>query len=314
MKYFLSVICTILYLSAAAQHPAFKVIPLGVKGGMDESNLSAYLVAPQRSNNYLCLDAGTLHAGLQKAVRNGLFKKPAGDVLRQNVKAYFISHPHLDHVAGLIINSPDDTAKTIYGLPFCLDVINDKYFSWKSWANFADAGETPQLKKYHYSPMTPAEATPVAQTELSVQAFPLSHSAPFQSTAFLVRAKDAYLLYLGDTGADAIEGSDKLLQLWQRVAPLLKAKQLKAIFIEVSFPEEQPRKQLFGHLTPSLLMQEMHTLDSLSGSHGVKGLPVVITHIKPTGNNEAAIHKQLTNMNALHLRLIFPEQGKLLAF
>jgi 3',5'-cyclic-nucleotide phosphodiesterase len=314
MKYFLPVICLLLCSSAFAQQTAFKVIPLGVKGGADESNLSAYLVAPQGSDSYICLDAGTLHAGLQKAVDNGLFKKTAGEALRQNIKGYCISHPHLDHVAGLIINSPDDTAKTIYGLPFCLDVIQDKYFSWKSWANFGDAGEMPQLKKYHYYPLTPRQATPLAQTGLSVQAYPLSHSATSRSTAFLLRVKNAYLLYLGDTGADAVEKSDKLLQLWQTVAPLLKARQLKAIFIEVSFPEEQPRSQLFGHLTPGLLMQEMHRLDSLAGPHSVNNLPVVITHIKPSGNNEAMIRKQVAGMNKPGLRLIFPEQGKLLVF
>ncbi len=292
----------------------FKVIPLGVKGGIDESNLSAYLTAPQGFDDYICLDAGTLHAGIQKAINNGVFHAPAGTVLKQRVKAYFISHPHLDHVAGLIINSPEDTAKNIYGLPFCLDVILDKYFSWQSWANFGDEGETPQLKKYHYFPMAAGVATPVDHTSMQVTAFPLSHSSPYQSTAFLVNYKGSYLLYLGDTGADDMEKSDKLQQLWQTVAPLVKAKQLKAIFIEVSFPEEQPRQQLFGHLTPSLLMQEMQVLAGLSGPTAMEGLPVVITHIKPSGNNEAAIRQQVSRMNDLHLRVIFPEQGKALEF
>jgi len=301
-------------ISCAQAQSGFRVVPLGVKGGMDESNLSAYMVAGKGSNDYICLDAGTLHAGIQQAIRKGAFKVPASTVLRQYIKGYFISHAHLDHLAGMIINSPEDSAKNIYGLPCCLDIIKEKYFSWKSWANFADEGEAPLLKKYHYYPLTPGEPTAIAQTDMSVQAFPLSHSAPYQSTAFLVNHQQQYLLYLGDTGADTIEHSDKLQLLWQAVAPLVKSQQLKAIFIEVSFPDEQPLKQLFGHLTPALLMQEMKTLGSLSGADALRGLPLVITHIKPSGNNEAAIRRQLARQNNLQLKLIFPEQGKVLTF
>jgi 3',5'-cyclic-nucleotide phosphodiesterase len=43
---------------------SFKIVPLGVKGGIDESNLSAYMVAAAGTNNYICLDAGTLHYGI----------------------------------------------------------------------------------------------------------------------------------------------------------------------------------------------------------------------------------------------------------
>lgn len=300
--------------ACARAQSTFRIVPLGVKGGMDESNLSAYMLAAGGTDNYICLDAGTLHAGIQQAVNNGVFKAPVSKVLRQYIKGYFISHPHLDHLAGMIINSPEDSIKNIYGLPFCLDVIKEKYFSWKSWANFADEGETPLLKKYHYYPLAPGASTPVANTEMSVRAFPLSHSAPYQSTAFLVSYRQQYILYLGDTGADTVERSDKLRLLWQEVAPLVKARRLKAIFIEVSFPDEQPLKQLFGHLTPTLLMQEMQALGSFCGMAALKGLPVVVTHIKPSGNNETAIRGQLAQLNKLQLRLIFPEQGKALSF
>src|ERR1700748_1687909 len=129
--------------SQDAGHPAFKVVPLGVKGGADESNLSAYLVAANGTEDYICLDAGTLHAGIQKAIESGIFHKSVEAVLRQDIKAYFISHAHLDHVSGMIINSPEDSSKNIYGLPFCLDILRDKYFTWKSWANFTNEGDTP---------------------------------------------------------------------------------------------------------------------------------------------------------------------------
>ncbi len=294
--------------------PSFTVVPLGVRGGLDESNLSSYLVAAAGTEDYIALDAGTLYAGIQKAVERGVFQPPVNRVLQSRIKAYFISHPHLDHVAGLILNSPDDSTKNIYGLPACLEVLKNNYFSWRSWANFGDEGEKPMLKKYHYVKMEPGKEIAVEHTPLAVAAFPLSHGAPYESTAFLVRSGDAYLLYLGDTGADSVEHSDKLQELWQAVAPLLRAGKLKAIFIEVSFPAGQPDQSLFGHLTPRWLMVEMSRLELSAGAGSTKKLPVVITHRKPGGGNqEELIRRQLETTNPLDLKLIFPEQGQRIA-
>jgi cAMP phosphodiesterase len=304
----------LLFCNIVFSQTSFKVIPLGVKGGTDESNLSAYMIAPQGSNDYVCFDAGTLHYGIEKAILAKLLQGTAANVLRKNIKGYLISHPHLDHLAGMIINSPDDSAKNIYGLDFCLDVLKDKYFTWKSWANFANEGDQPALGKYHYSLLTPGAETPLQNTNMQVTAFVLSHSNPYQSTAFLVRHNESYVLYLGDTGADSVEHSDKMQQLWQQVAPLLKAKKLKALFIEVSFSNEQPDKQLFGHLTPHWLMSALHDLASLSGTAALNNFPVVITHMKPGGNREQRIRTQLKAYNPLHVKLIFPEQAKLLTF
>lgn len=314
--FFLSICLSVAMSGFAQQHAAysFHVVPLGVEGGINESNLSSYMLAVHGTDNYVCLDAGTLHAGLEKACSYDLFTQQPTDVLKTKVKGYLISHPHLDHVAGLIINSPDDSSKNIYALPFCLSVLEHNYFTWKSWANFGDSGDAPQLKKYHYVSLQENKETSLEQTEMYVQPFLLSHSNPSQSTAFLVRHDSSYLLYLGDTGADSIERSDKLQQLWQHIAPLIIAKQLKAIFIEVSYPNSQPANKLFGHLTPNLLMQEMKSLAVLCGTNAIKNLPVVITHMKPSGNNEQTIKKEVVTLNSLQLKIIFPQQGLALNF
>lgn len=307
---------TILLLMAAsgAWAQSFKVVPLGVKGGIDESNLSAYLLAPASSEDYICLDAGTIHAGLQRAVQQGVFTDPAETVLKNRLKAYLISHPHLDHLAGLVTNSTDDGQKPIYATDACLEVLKNHYFNWKSWPNMGDGGNSPTLNKYHYHVLAPGQETTLAPTSMTVKAFPLSHGNPYQSTAFLVRNGADYLLYLGDTGPDAVEQSTRLAQLWQAVAPLIRARALKAIFIEVSYPNEQPDKQLFGHLTPRWLLHELTALSQLTGRDALNGFPVIITHMKPTGTNEATIRQQLVEANSLNVKLVFPEQGKMLSF
>lgn len=287
----------------------FKVVPLGVEGGIDESNLSAYMVAAKGTNNYICFDAGTLYYGIEKAISKKVFSLSPGEVIRKYIKGYFISHAHLDHIAGLIINSPDDSTKNIYALASCIETIKTHYFTWESWANFADEGEQPFLKKYHYDVLIPDSITDITRTNMTVQAFPLSHGN-IESTAFLVKNKDSYILYLGDTGPDEVEKSNRLHQLWEVVSTLIKSRQLKAIFIEVSFPDEQPDKSLFGHLTPKWLMKEMDDLASLTGRGTLKEFNVIITHVKPPQNKIALIKKQLRDENKLQLNLIFPEQGR----
>jgi 3',5'-cyclic-nucleotide phosphodiesterase len=142
---------------------------------------------------------------------------------------------------------------------------------------------------------------------MAVQAFPLSHSN-LTSTAFLVRSKGNSVLYLGDTGPDEVEKSHNLQNLLQTIAPLIKEKKLRAIMIEVSFPNEQPDKLLFGHLTPHWLMAEMKKLKELAGP--LNGLKLVVTHVKPPQTSIEKIKKQLAAENNLGLHLIYPQQGK----
>jgi 3',5'-cyclic-nucleotide phosphodiesterase len=287
----------------------FKIIPLGVKGGLDESNLSSYLVAKNGSDKFICLDAGTINAGLQLAVKNKLFKETNAEEIQKNhISAYFISHGHLDHLAGLILNAPNDIAKPIYAFSSVIDVLKNNYFTWKSWANFANEGDKPILNKYSYQTLNEGHEILVPNTELYVTAYSLSHVNPYESSAFLVRQNQDYLLYLGDTGSDTVEKSTKLSVLWNAITPLIKANKLKAIFIEVSFDNSMPNKLLFGHLTPNLLLQELTKLNALT-ENKLKPVKIVVTHMKPCGDCEPNIKKQIKEANQLGLSIVYPQQG-----
>ena len=288
----------------------FKVIPLGVKGGLDESNLSAYLVAANGSDQYICLDAGTIYKGLELAAAKRLFKSSNPSTIQQNnINSYFISHAHLDHTAGLIMNSPNDNAKNLYGLASVLDVFKKNYFTWSAWANFGNEGEAPILKKYTYKTLVPTTEIAIDNTGLFVTPFVLSHVKPYESTAFLVRNQNSYLLYLGDTGADKVEQSEQLAALWKAVAPLVMNNQLKAIFIEVSFDNSVPEKALFGHLTPNLLMEEMTKLNQLSN---LKNTQVYVTHLKPCDGCEVKIKSEIQAANKIGLKISYPLQATLI--
>ncbi|WP_254413326.1 MBL fold metallo-hydrolase [Dyadobacter diqingensis] len=295
--------------SVCLAQSAFNIVPLGVKGGVEEGNMSAYMIAPVNSTAYVCLDAGTIHQGIEMSVSNGAFAATTDQVFRSFIKGYLISHPHLDHISGLIINAPEDTAKSIYGLPKCIEIVKNHYFNWESWPNFGSDGNGVSLKKYKYKPLTEGQEISLENTEMTVKAFSLSHGNPYESAAFLIQHNGKQALYFGDTGPDEVEKSNKLQKVWEAVAPLVKAKTLTGIFLEVSYPNEQPDNKLFGHLTPAWLMKEMTKLATLAGKENMRDLKVIVTHIKPTGQNEVIIKGQLSDGNALGLEIIFPEQG-----
>lgn len=307
-KIIAALLLSVLSPLAFAQN-GFKVVPLGVKGGTADGNLSAYMLAPAGSDAYMCLDAGTVSNGIDKAIAMKAFELNAETVLRKYIKGYLISHPHLDHVSGMIINSVDDTVKQVYAMEHCISVMKAHYFNWQSWPNLTNDGNAPTLNKFRYQPMQENVETPVLGTEMFVRAFPLIHSKPYLSTAFLIKNGESYVLYFGDTGPDGVEKTDHMQRVWTVVAPLVKSGQLKGVFLEVSYPNAQPDRQLYGHLTPKWFMKEFGVLAELAGKEHLKNLNVVVTHIKPSGNNEETIRRELNAANSLGLRLIFPEQG-----
>ncbi|MEQ1941350.1 3',5'-cyclic-nucleotide phosphodiesterase [Mesorhizobium sp. VNQ89] len=309
-------------LSAANAGVGFDVVVLGARGGIEDGNLSAFMVAPAGDNRAVTCDAGSLVNGLRVADAKGAFdavEVPAdspytriGYVLTETIKGYLVSHAHMDHVAGIVIASPDDSKKPIYGLPSVTAAIQDTYFNWQAWPNFAFGGKAPQLKKYALTDLTPGEQRMLDGTAMEVTAFPLSHGGT-ESTAFLIESGDDALLCFGDTGPDEVEKSTRMRDLWAAVAKRAKAGHLKAIIIEVSYTNAQPDEYLFGHLTPEWLQKSLAELEALAGAGSLKDLPIIVSHVKyslkkgmqPT----EAILGELEAGNTLGVRYIMPEQG-----
>jgi len=81
----------------------------------------------------------------------------------------------------------------------------------------------------------------------------------------------------------------------------------------LSFANDRPDRLLFGHLTPAWLMASLRSLAALAGADALKGLPVVISHIKYSlladDPPQRVILRELDAANDLGLRFIIPQQG-----
>lgn len=306
----------------AQPQPAFDVVVLGATGGMQDGNLSAFLIRPANAARGVTCDAGTLVNGIRVADERGAFAdvvvppgsrySRVGHVLTDTVQGYLVSHAHLDHVLGLVIASPDDVAKPVYALPSVQAELVGSHFNWSAWPNMTDRGKPPRLGKYRLQDLAPGVRQPLTGTAMGVTAYPLAH-AGIESTAFLIDAGDHALLCLGDTGPDPVEKSDRLQALWVAVAERVKQGRLRAIVVEVSFTNDRPDRLLFGHLTPAWLMASLRGLEALAGPGSLKGLAVVVSHIKYSlladEPPQQAIQRELEGANDLGLRIVIPQQG-----
>lgn len=306
----------------AQPRPAFDVVVLGATGGIQDGNLSAFLVRPAHEPRGVTCDAGTLVNGIRVADERGAFADVTvpkdsrysriGHVLTDHIQGYLVSHAHLDHVLGLVIASPDDVAKPVYALPSVQAELVGSHFNWRAWPNMTDRGTPPRLGKYRLQDLAPGVRQPLAGTSMGVTAFPLAH-AGIESTAFLIDSGDQALLCLGDTGPDPVEKSERLHALWQAVAERVAQRRLRAIVVEVSFTNDRPDRLLFGHLTPAWLMASLRGLAALAGDGALKGLPLVVSHIKYSlladEPPQQAIRRELEAANDLGLRIVIPQQG-----
>jgi len=301
----------------------FEIITLGDSGGIQDGNLSAFLLRATSESNYIALDAGTLVNGINIALENGAFtnleqnpdKKlsPTGNILHHHVKGYLISHGHLDHVAGLLIASPSDNNKPIYALKSVNQTMSDTYFNWQAWANFTDRGLPPLLNKYKVIDLIPQQVIKLKDTQLKVTAFSLSH--PLESTAFVIEYQNNLFVYFGDTGPDEVEKQGKLAVVWRYLAEQMKTKQLRGLAIEVSFDNQQPDSLLFGHLTPKWLISELTYFHSLvENKQQVQDMKVIISHIKYSLKSgldpRHKIQQELQQENMLGFKFMLAKQGQ----
>lgn len=107
-----------------------------------------------------------------------------------------------------------------------------------------------------YSPILP---------DISVQTFPLSHGAndhgPYESSAYFVRhdLSGTEFLFFGDVEPDSLAAKPQSINVWRAAAPKIPDT-LRTVFIECSYPSGRPDNQLFGHLTPEHLLDELVAL------------------------------------------------------
>ncbi len=226
---------------------------------------------------------------------------------------------HLDHVAGLVINSTIDSSKPIFGIDSTINFLKDHLFNWKIWPNFGSEGLKP-LNLYRYQRMQLGKKVSIPNTQMTVEPFLLNHPGGYQSTAFLIESAGSYVLYFGDTSPDDLEPQKRMEIVWKRVAPLIRGKKLKCIFLECSYTDEQEKRELFGHLNAKYLVEELKKLALLVDpiNPSLKDLQIVVTHIKESFlkgvSSQKIIESELTQLNSLDIEFIFPKQGERLKF
>ena len=81
MKKLFSSVFFVLSLAGSAQN--FRIIPLGVRGGAIESNLSSYLISEGKSEDFFALDAGTLYSGIQFFLHKKASSEDPADFLKK---------------------------------------------------------------------------------------------------------------------------------------------------------------------------------------------------------------------------------------
>lgn len=216
-------------------------------------------------NDVMMLDAGTITAALSIEAQSRIT-----DIL--------ISHTHLDHIKSLLFLADNIIGRikqpvNIRAIPKVIDAIKKHLMNDIIWPDFTKI-PTAQHPVLAYKPLLAGKPTNIAG--LRVKAIPMNHPVP--AVGFLVSDANSSILYSADTGPSEL--------LWKEAA---KAKNLKAIIVDTSFPNcLDGIADLSGHFTPAQLHRDLTT--ARVGSD----VPIYVYHIKP-------VHKKkvLSELRAL---------------
>ncbi|KAH7341539.1 cAMP phosphodiesterases class-II-domain-containing protein [Rhizoctonia solani] len=293
----------------------FDLVVVGCGGGHDETNLSGYLLKPrdkQWSDGILGIEAGSGYGALKQLFESthphlfaSLFrpnssKRPysatdKAHTVFTHLRAYLISHAHLDHCASLIISSGSLPGPTrhILGTQSVLEDLErciwrpgrcwPRIVGWDHDSSSNTAGGI--LRALKLAPGTDVigdrdeEYAPIGAgfDDLLVRVVPVSHGCSYTSSAFFIRhARTRHeFLFFGDVEADPIPDSSPafspsssscsstrplLFPIWTHAAHLFTSNRLRALMIECSYPAGRSESQMFGHLSVDGLRKEIQVL------------------------------------------------------
>ncbi|KAK9781815.1 putative cAMP phosphodiesterases class-II-domain-containing protein [Seiridium cardinale] len=163
--------------------PDLQVIVLGSGGGPQENNVTALLVRSTQAGwsrgSIVAVDAGIhlsaitrileetqpqglgAEVALPHRLESGPFaglelktKSPSANaafITRQLIDTYLITHPHLDHISGFVINTagfPGSRPKRLTGLPSTISAFKTHIFNNVIWPNLSDENNGAGLVTY----------------------------------------------------------------------------------------------------------------------------------------------------------------------
>jgi cAMP phosphodiesterase len=239
---------------------------IGCHGGETPKHRTSAFVVDDR----IAIDAGSLTSGMEVSAQCAL-------------DAVLVSHAHLDHIRDLATIADNRSQNgalplTIAATKATIAALKKHFFNNVLWPDFSriPSARRPAIR---YLELTPEMPTRVAGYE--VNAVRVDHT--IDCCAFTVRGKNGVLGYSGDTGP-----TDRLWRV------LGETKDLKALLMEVSFPNDEARlARVSGHHTPETLARDLKKLA------GAKELPVLLYHIKPSF--QAKVERECARLRGFNL-------------
>jgi ribonuclease BN (tRNA processing enzyme) len=242
---------------------------LGASGSeIPGHNSPAFLV-----DDFLLLDAGTVSISLDKDAQC-------------QITHIFLTHAHLDHIKGIpflvdnIVSMNQPCRLTILSGADVIEDLRNNIFNNRIWPDFTQI-PTPDRPVMRYRDIGTEE--PYEINGYTILATEVHHAVPAYGYIISSAASDC-LVYTGDTGPT--------WRIWQR----MEGRNIKALIIEVSFPNEMEQLALTsGHLTPALLGAEISKMP-------VKPDTIYITHLKPFYRKQ--IEEQLAQLHGVDVVLL----------
>lgn len=220
---------------------------LGCHGGeLPKCRTTCFLV-----DGVLALDAGSLCGALSL---EELCK----------VDHILVGHSHFDHVKDLplltdLIVGRRDKPVTVWASKACVKTLKSSIFNNHLWPDFTTI-PTKKNPVIQFKSFKAGASFKIGK--YSIKSVPVTH--PVESCGFVVSDGTVSVGMSGDTGP-----TDKLWKMFN------KAKNLKAVLLETSFPNKlQQLADISGHLTPQTLESELKKFNR-------NGTQVFLYHLKP---------------------------------